>query len=435
MQFKNESIFLGLLDFNGYLSAISSGMKGIGIKSFHLHLGNNSHGHYGAYDQNLISKFFIYSRKIFFNSRNSKKTDISRYIKTSLYLISTVIIITWIICKFKVVYFKAGESFLDSKCDIHLFKFFGIKTIAHYAGSDSRPPYLNANICKTLTADRIYDLTKKQKEKVHHVNKVFDIIIDNPLAGHFHSKKCVIGQCLGTIVNTEWINDVVKSNPSISKSYSKIKVTHFPSDRALKGSDVILAEMNKLVENGQDIIYKEVSGVTNIEVILEMANSDIVIDELYSDSIGATVTTEAAVLSVPSISCSYGVNELKKFLPDEVIIPNVLIHPSELRQSITKLVKDRNMRCELGKKASEFVKLRNNEDQLARRLYLIANNNIPENWFFDPYEITYVGGVAGPEDDTKKGIRKLLEYGGSESLCLDDKPELRDKIISFAKSN
>jgi len=59
----------------------------------------------------------------------------------------------------------------------------------------------------------------------------------------------------------------------------------------------------------------------------------------------------------------------------------------------------------------------------------------PPEWFFNPRDIEYVHGVGGTPEQVARTIRKLIEYGGEEALCMDDKPELKAKIIEFARTH
>ena len=62
----------------------------------------------------------------------------------------------------------------------------------------------------------------------------------------------------------------------------------------------------------------------------------------------------------------------------------------------------------------------------------MAEGSVPDDWFVDAADLRYVQGVVGPEEKVAAGIRKLLDAYGPEALCLEDKPELRERIILFA---
>lgn len=347
-------------------------------------------------------------------------------------LSSTLMTIAWIAASFDVVYLKAGQSFTDAQWDVKLFKSLGITTIAHFAGSDSRPPYLNGFHGKVMSGPELVEWSERIKGAVDRA-QMFDYVIDNPLAGHFHSRRCIIGQCLGTIADVDWVESCAMGAIEDRVKLHRVRVVHTPSRAAVKGSDIVRNAVETLQENGTDIDYIEVENQSNAVALSMMATADIVVDELYSDSIGATVSSEAAILGKPSINGTYGISELRRFLPHEAVLPTYLIEPEQFLDALKALVADKAAREQLGRSARSFVTARNTQKAVAERLLLIASGAAPQTWYFDPYEIGYVYGVAGSKDEVRRAIVSTLETGGIPALQLDDKPKLRDAIVEFSR--
>lgn len=349
-------------------------------------------------------------------------------------LASTVSTIAWIAARFDIVYLKAGQGFFNSGWDVKFFKSIGIVTIAHFAGSDSRPPYLNGFHGKVMSGEELVEWSRKIKNAVNHA-QLFDYVIDNPLAGHFHSRRCIIGQCLGTIADVHWVETCARTAKMAPLHSRQVRVVHTPSRAAVKGSDLIRRAVGILKEKGLNIDYVEVENQSNVIALSIMSTADIVVDELYSDSIGATVSSEAAILSKPSINGSYGIDELRRFLPRDTVLPTFLIEPEQIQDALEILICDSTRREELGQSARKFVLARNTQKAVAERLLQIAVGAAPEAWYFDPNDIEYVYGVAGSKEEVRQAVASILKAGGASALQLDDKPRLRDAIVKFSQQD
>lgn len=433
---ERPRVFLGLLDFVGYLSAISNGLTALGFDSFVLHLSTNRFGHYGKYKSNPITRLLLFSRARFEATRGYGAFNPVRYMATALMLVATWLTVFWIAARFDVVYLKGGESLTQSQWDLKFFRALGIVTIAHFAGSDSRPPFLNGFHGKVMTGPELVFWSKKIRTAVDRTRDLFDYVIDNPLAGQYHRRQCVIGQCLGTVADMEWVEKCAQNAPErLPDERRSIRIVHAPSRAEVKGTKEIRAAISRLREEGCVIDYIEVENKTNAEAISLMASADIVIDELYSDSVGATVSSEAAVLAKPIVNGTYGVADLNAFLPSEALLPTRLVEPNQLLEGLRSLVLHAAERAELGRRARAFVVSRNTPKAMASRFLSIAKGEAPENWYFDPADVTYMAGVAGSKEEIRHAIRLTLDAGGPSALCLDDRLTLRDAIIRFAQED
>jgi len=63
-----------------------------------------------------------------------------------------------------------------------------------------------------------------------------------------------------------------------------------------------------------------------------------------------------------------------------------------------------------------------------------AKGEIPEDWFYDPPNISYLHGWGLSEQDAKTFLRQVIKNGGLKALQLSDKPELEQKFVEFANS-
>jgi len=167
----------------------------------------------------------------------------------------------------------------------------------------------------------------------------------------------------------------------------------------------------------------------------EIAKSDFIVDQLYSDTDGAMFSMEAAALGKPSFVGGYGGEALDQFVPLEARVPTLYRIPDELEETLIRLLDDVNFRLERGRIARKFAESWARPEAVANRLLMIARGEAPSNWFFEPRDIRYTCGVGGTPDQIARAIRKLLKSGGKQAFLLDDKPELLERILLFAQQN
>jgi len=81
----------------------------------------------------------------------------------------------------------------------------------------------------------------------------------------------------------------------------RIRVGHFPTNRALKGTENVIRALGPLVQEGRaELIIKE--GRPHREIMETMRTVDIVVDQLNDLSIFSKVALEAMAIGIPAIS-------------------------------------------------------------------------------------------------------------------------------------
>ena len=73
------SVFLGLLDIVGFYGCLHRGLKEIGCRSYHLHLGGEKAGKWSYDEMPLMLRIFYDSYKRFHESRSYYKYNLARY--------------------------------------------------------------------------------------------------------------------------------------------------------------------------------------------------------------------------------------------------------------------------------------------------------------------------------------------------------------------
>jgi hypothetical protein len=425
---RKQRFLLMPLDICGYYSGLANGLVDAGQDCHLIHLGEDSSGNWDQRRNAVVVTLYKAAHKHFHAVRSEKQGRLARYLSTLLYLAALTLALAWVLLRIDVIVMKSGEGFTSSQIDKALFKLAGKKIVYIYHGSDSRPPYLNA-FWNRLPVERVFEQTRQQKASIERVTPYADIIIDNPLAAHLHSSSKVFTyQCIGNMMEGEKIFEI------LPRSLSAVRIVHAPSMAAIKGTDRVRAAMERLKSDGFEIEYVELSGRPNKDVMREIAQSDLVVDELYSDMHGAMLAIETLSMGKPAVVCGYGLDELEKSVPADAAPPTIFSHPDDLYASLRKLVSDPAYRLAAGRAGREFYERHSKPVRVAERLVAVVDGRAPEGWCFDPRDIRYFGGIGGPEETIAATTLRLVDAYGPASLCLEDKPELRDAMIAHFRA-
>lgn len=349
------------------------------------------------------------------------------------YHVSKAVLTLWALFRIDVFIFKSGESIYASRIDQRLFRAFNKVIIHTFYGSDERPRYLSPGVNDDDNADQLAQRVRAQRERLDSLRECADFTICNPLSAHFQTGRICVSQVFGTPIDQNKLaarHGFVEAEPSMP---GHVRILHAPSSVDLKGTDVVRREISALKERGYPIQYIEVTGRSNAEVLKEIELCDFVVDELYSDDYGAVLATEAVVLGRPVIVAGYGREELDRFVPPEAALPALYAHPDDFATVLEKMVADPVFRAEQRRNAEKFAPHRH-AISVAERFVRLIEGKAPDDWFFDAGAIRYLHGVAGHETKIIRRIGQLVDAFGSGALCLDDKPQLRDRLVAFAQA-
>jgi hypothetical protein len=64
----------------------------------------------------------------------------------------------------------------------------------------------------------------------------------------------------------------------------------------------------------------------------------------------------------------------------------------------------------------------------------LIKGDVPQDRFYDPYQIQYLHGCRLPEEKAKRIIGKFIAVAGQRALCLEGKPDLVHLFTAFASS-
>lgn len=416
----NPRVFIGLGEVAGYFGSLKTGFLENGIYCKFITLSDHPF-QYGKEDKNIFSSLIKKLNKIPLpNNRFGK------IIKYALSFLPRLMLFLWVLFKFDVIIYSFNSSFFLYK-ELPVLKFFNKKIIYVYLGSDSRPPYLNGKEINSSEINKIHIKSEKKKKTIKKIEKYADYIIDYPTQAHFHERDFIMGLILGFPI------DFKNKEEIIEEETTKILILHSPSSPIIKGTFEIEESINNLKKKGYEIDFIKILNKSNAEVIEEIKRCDFVVDQKYSDTPLAGLATEAAFFGKPSIVGSYYCREIHKDLEQKDIPPSIFCLPEELKEKIEQLIKDSNYRYRKGKEIREFVVENWNSKKVASKYLRIIKSEIPKEWFYSPYNITYIHGVGISEENLKKFLKEYIKIFSLKALYLDDKPSLVKKIKNFVE--
>jgi hypothetical protein len=139
-------------------------------------------------------------------------------------------------------------------------------------------------------------------------------------------------------------------------------IVHAPTRRTTKGTDLILAALDGLREEGLAFDLRLLEGLPHAEVRAAMADADLLVDNVVAGSYGI-VSLEAMACS--KVAVSNMSDALRAAHPDAPVVP---VDPDTLRPVLRRLIADRGERQALAVRGRPFVAAVHDADVVAGRL-------------------------------------------------------------------
>ncbi len=411
-------VFIGLTEIAGYYSNLKKGFDDLGVECNFISLEEHP---------------FQYERGDGLDEHTPIKKLIRRYHlnrENRLYaLMIKLLIFLWALVGHDVFIFGFGSSFSFNFYDLPLLKLFGKKIIFIFNGSDSRPPYINGGFWAAgMSTDSCIRVTAEQKERIRKIDKYADILINYPPQAYFHERPFVLGLAVGF----PFKYGSPGSDELRPREDGRIRILHAPSHPVAKGSDTIRKMIENLRKKGYPLDFIEITNVPHRKVIEEIRRCDFIVDQLYSDTPLPGFATEASYFGKPAVLGGYYHETLHEDVPPEHIPPGLYCHPDAMEETVEKLIVDEEYRREMGRKAKEYVRENLAPAKVAARYLRLIRGDVPESWYYDPQNISYLHGCGLSESHAREVLREVIAAGGPEALQLSDKPGLLQKFTEFA---
>lgn len=262
-----------------------------------------------------------------------------------------------------VFHFHFGRSLLINY-DLWIFRKLHKKLFFEFHGSDLRDYNYAKELNKYIIADG-YD-GKGLHQRVEKICRYADGIIlhDDELIPHLPA---------GTenIYVVPLRLDLKKITPVyVPRKKEKVRIVHAPTKRDIKGSDQVIQAVKEL-EGQYPIELILVENKTQEEALELYKTADIIVDQLRIGTYGV-FAIEGMAMGKPVIT--YITDEMRERLPED--LPICSANPDTIRNVLETLIKDGDLRYDLGIRGREYAEKYHDYRKNAQMLYDIYSGEI-----------------------------------------------------------
>jgi len=434
-------IFIGLTEVSGYYANLSRGFEELGIQSLHVPLQEHRFRYADISQLPLPARVAGWCVKQRVAVPQSAPTR--RWLWLVLVLLTRLLLFAWALTRFDVFILGGGSGFFRLR-ELPLLRMLGKRIVYVFHGTDARPAYIDGFFHELPPFSQSADIatapergaiakayvraSRGRKRDLARIERWAHAVVCGASWGQFLTRPFFSFLAIGIPMRIDR-----KPEGCADAATQRIRILHAPSQRDAKGTLRIRAAVKSLKNKGLLVEYVEVSGRPNAEVLAEIARSDFVIDQLYSDTPMAGFATEAAAIGKPAVVGSYYADRLSDELPAGLIPPTLCCHPDDIERAAERLVRDSTYRLELGRAAQEFVTSRWSARAVAERFMRMIDDTAPAEWTYDPARQAYLEGVGLPEWRVRQNVQAIVDTCGISALQLDDTPALRDLFLAFGR--
>lgn len=343
-----------------------------------------------------------------------------------LEVVGRILLFFWAVVKCDAFIFASGRSFIG-QLDVRLLRGLRKRTLAVFTGSDARPPYLSG-IEWVVSGDPdfqgISDRTRRKATHIRRVERNFDEIISHPAYSQLQRKPYYAFLAVGI------------PSPDVAPSDASIRqipvVLHAPTRPLHKGTAEIEATLESLRAKGLKFEYRRLEGLPNSAVLDALRGGDLLIDELYGDTLLGSVGVEAAAAGCAVIVAGYAsqVVSTNGMWP---LPPVALVDPDALSTEIWTMLSDGSRLAQAKRDVSAFVHSSWAPGMVAERVLAILQGRGDSRWMVDPIKAVYVDGWGVRRDVLGNRLSEYLSRFGTTALHVEHHVELTAALVDRAR--
>lgn len=250
-----------------------------------------------------------------------------------------------------VFFYNTGGNILPFELDYRLIRLLRKKLVIIFLGSEIRHWYVYQLEMERLGYSELFktgiEAYKNQRfgtyssmlRRVKNAERFANLILSHPSYGQLQTRPYMRGR-IGLEVSTIKWNIPNNDIPII---------VHAPSSRSVKGTEFVIECINKIKQEGIEVDFRLVEDISN-ECLLDLLyESDIVIDELNSDSIG--VLSTEAMATGNAVLTSY----LPEYFDFKNNCPVLNSNKETLLANLRNVIVNREYRMELAREGRKYV--------------------------------------------------------------------------------
>jgi len=333
------------------------------------------------------------------------------------------------------IIFNFGTTLFNNSFELAIYRFFRIRTIFVFHGSEIRPVYLNGKeFPLEINAKSLMDaaeIVRFQGKLAARAEKYADAVVAWAGITHFFSKPLFLHEVIGfpiQIPKTETTPHSVTSKTHLTNSSPLI--LHAPTHLGAKGTLEIRQIVSELLEEGLDFRYEELIDKSNANVLQRLSESSIVIDQIYSDSACGVFAAEAGLRDNFVVIAGQSASYFNLEFPFEVP-PTYFVQTENVKSSLRSLIIDLQERgLTIPSSLRKYLEVNWNAENVATKYIKILNGECLAVQKFEPLKNEETFGGAASWGNIKSFAVAYTARNGLPSLGLDHNPNLRDRLIN-----
>ncbi len=270
--------------------------------------------------------------------------------------------LTYYFFKFDIFHFYYGSTLFSNQLDLPFYHIMGKKVIMHYLGNDvqgykkSIEKYKWTNMLAYSGNEDIFSHDSKIEKRLEFESRHVDL-------------KLVCAPCYSEFVPGSKVIPLAIDTKSYAftkhPQHEILEIMHAPTHRAVKGTNYIIAAIEKLISEGYPVRVNLVENVTHDQLKEEYKKCDFFIDQIMGGWYG-TAAIEAMALGRPVI-CSIRKSYFE-YIDFGAEIPIIHADPDCIYDSVLYLIKNRLKLPEIGLFSRQFVEKIHDHKKIAGEL-------------------------------------------------------------------
>lgn len=243
--------------------------------------------------------------------------------------------------------FLSNATLLPYKLDLPILKLFHKKTIVWFVGSDIRH-YESFEAAAKRAGIKFYKAKdqgagpkalKRKLRMIHTVEKYVDYIVTGPSIAQLLTREYVRFYVPLDIDSIRY-NNIANPKPI---------VVHSPTSDEYKGTSYILEAVERLKKEGYGFELRLFRNKSNNEVRNTLSRADIAVDQLFATGPGMFALESMAA------GCVVLGGNIPEFADFPKELPIIHTDPDNIYQNLKLLLKNPELRRELGEKGRKYV--------------------------------------------------------------------------------
>lgn len=430
IQKSQINVLLVGADTAGYLSALAEGFHECGVNVVDQ-IQRHPFGYKQDSKKKPLNALKLVMPVSFFSQKFTLKTRwICRRIMGNLISCLRIPKAIYFYRKCDVIILNSGNTITGHLADMKLIQLLKKRLIIPFHGSDCRPAYLNGVLWRDLKMDSqtIYLFCQSQKKKIKYVEKYADVIISWLGTTHFFSRPLYLHEQLGFPLSAlNHIETTIETEHSPEKKGKNLRIVHIPSKPGAKGTSEIGSIVDEIIFEGFNIEYELLTGLDNKKVIEELKRSDILIDQIFSDSASGVLVAEAALCRTPAIIAGIHASWFREFL-NERFPQTFFVETSEVKDALIKMIDDNEFRRSIVDSSRSYFSSYWRPTYVAQEYLQIIQDEQQEKAIFPTLLNTPRGGFA-PIAEISEHFTNYVNTYGKDALGLNHNPKLVEAIF------